>query len=110
MSRGPRRDSRRAGTARLLQAAGLSEERTLEDRRRIAFYDPAGCFDAAGNLLPIAEMPPEIRTAVASVKVVKCDVTPGEGSADEIREVRFCDKVRALESLAEALSPAHRPR
>ena len=69
MNRRPGRDSRRAGTARLLPVTGLSaERRKLEELRRIAFSDPAGCFDAAGNLLPLAEMRPEARAAVASVR------------------------------------------
>jgi hypothetical protein len=59
-----------AGEAAQLQAADLSATRTLDELRRIAFADLAGCFDAAGNLLPLADMSPEARAAVASVKVV----------------------------------------
>lgn len=100
MSQGPGRDSRRAGTARLLQVTGLSAERTLEELRRIAFSDPAGCFDAHGNLLPIAEMRPEARAAVASVTVVRRNLASGDGCVDEVHQVRFWDKLRALEALA----------
>jgi hypothetical protein len=46
-------------------------------------------------------MAPEVRTAVASVKVVKRTLTPGDARVDEVHEVTFCDKVRALEQLAE---------
>ena len=68
--------------------------------RRIAFSDLAGCFDAAGNLLPIAAMPAETRTAVASVRVVTRNLTSGDDRVDEVHEVRFWDKLRALEALA----------
>jgi hypothetical protein len=89
------------GKAAQLQAVDLSATRTLEELQRIAFFDPAGCFDAAGNLLPLAEMPPDVRAAVASVKVVKRNLTEGDARVDEVYEVTFCDKVRALEQLAE---------
>lgn len=45
-------------------------------------------------------MPPEARTAVASVKVVKRNVTSDDGRVAEVHEVRFWDKLRALEGLA----------
>jgi hypothetical protein len=58
------------------------------------------CFDATGNLLPLADMPAETRAAVASVRVVKRHLTSGDGRADEVHEIRFWDKMRALEDLA----------
>jgi hypothetical protein len=91
----------RNGKAEQPKAADGSAIRALEELQRIAFFDPAACFNAAGNLLPLADMPPETRTAVASVKVVKRNPTSGESRDDEIHEVRFWDKVRALEQLAE---------
>jgi hypothetical protein len=45
-------------------------------------------------------MPTELRRAVASVKVIKRNLVSGDGKTDEIYEVKFWDKVRALESLA----------
>jgi hypothetical protein len=48
----------------------------------------------------VAEMSPETPTAVASVKVVKRNLAADDNRADEVREVRFWDKVRALERLA----------
>jgi phage terminase small subunit len=88
-----------AGEAAQLQAADLSATRTLDELRRIAFADLAGCFDAAGNLLPLADMSPEARAAVASVKVVKRSADDDD-RLDEVHEVKFWDKVRALEQLA----------
>ena len=90
----------RLGTARLLQAAGLSAERTLEELRRIAFSDLTGCFDASGNLLPLSEMRPEARAAVASVTVVRRNLASDDGCVDEVHQVRFWDKLRGLETLA----------
>jgi phage terminase small subunit len=60
----------------------------------------AEIFDAHGNLLHPTRMPREIRTAVSSIKVVKRNLVSGDGKQDEVYEVKFWDKVRALETLA----------
>jgi hypothetical protein len=93
-----------------LNAADLSPTRALEELRRIAFSALAGCFDATGTLLPIAAIPAETRTAVASVKVVKRNLTSRDGRLDEVHAVRFWDKVRALEVLAKHLRAARAER
>jgi hypothetical protein len=88
-----------AGNARQLAAADIRAAGALEELRRVAFSDPSGCFDAEGNLLPLADMPPA-RAAVASVKVVKRKLKAGDWRADEVHEVRFRDTSRSLEQLA----------
>ena len=89
-----------AGTARLLQAADLSAQRTLEELRRLAFSDIGQCFDAQGNLLPMAAMSPEARACLASVKVVTRHAPAADGSVITVADVKLWDKIRALELVA----------
>lgn len=89
-----------AGKARQLAAADLSAQRVLEELRRLAFSNIAYCFDPAGNLLPIQALPAEVRSAVASVKVITRNLTTGDGVVDTIHELKFWDKPRNLEMLA----------
>jgi hypothetical protein len=65
-------------------------------------------FDAAGNLLTIAEMQPETRTAVATVKVVTRNLTSGDDRVDEVREVRFWGQGARAGEPGEALRAARR--
>ena len=86
-------------------AADLSAQRVLEELRRLAFSNIAHCFDPAGNLLPIQALPAEVRSAVASVKVIKRNLTTGDGVVS-VNELHFHDlrrefACRLLESRAE---------
>lgn len=49
--------------------ARLTAERVLEEMARLALFDPAEMYDDAGNLLPVRQMPPHVRAALASVEV-----------------------------------------
>ena len=53
-----------------------------------------------GDLRPLADMSPEVRSTVASLKVVKRNLTTGDGVVDTIHEVKLWDKLRGLEMLA----------
>jgi phage terminase small subunit len=64
----------------------------LEELKRLAFLDPAQFFDAQGQLLPVAMMPESARRALSSLKW-------GKGGP----ELRFADKLRALEMLGRHL-------
>ena len=68
--------------------------------RRIAFSALAGWFDATGNLLPIDQMAGDVRATVASVKVIKRNLTTGDGVVDTIHELKLWEKLRGLEMLA----------
>lgn len=63
------------------------------------FSDSAGCSDA-GNLLRLPACRRPRARAFAPVKVVKRNFTSGDERVDDIHEVSFWDKVRALEQLA----------
>ncbi len=48
---------------------GITVERILTERARLAFYDPADAFDADGNPLTLRAMGEDIRRAVAGYEV-----------------------------------------
>lgn len=51
----------------------------LREVERIAHLDPKNMFDAQGALLPIAEIPEDLRRAIASFEVVEIFEWEGEG-------------------------------
>jgi phage terminase small subunit len=51
----------------------------LREVERIAYLDPKNMFDAQGALLPIAEIPEDLRRAIASFEVVETFEWEGEG-------------------------------
>jgi len=89
-----------AGQRSQLGNAELSAVRVLEELRRIAFLDPRGFFDAAGNLKPIGELTAEQSAALASLEVIKKNAEAGDGKIDTVHKIRFWAKPDALEMLA----------
>ena len=51
----------------------------LREVERIAYLDPKNMFDAQGALLPIAEIPEDLRRAIASFEVVETFEWEGDG-------------------------------
>lgn len=87
-------------------------DRIIEELERIAFYDPLDAvrFDEDGNiLLDLENMPPEQRSAIASIEIN--EVWGWEGKGEErVRtvvgqkiKIRYHDKNMALQTLARAL-------
>jgi hypothetical protein len=55
--------------ARQAAIADLSAAKVLTELSRIAFADPAGMFAPDGNILPISEMPEDIRHTLTEFQV-----------------------------------------
>src|SRR5262245_33261070 len=89
-----------AGKAQQLAAAGLSAVRTLEEIRRIGFSDVGALFDEVGRLKPMRDLPPAVRACIASIKTTKKNLTVGDGTQEDVVEVRLWDKLRSLELLS----------
>lgn len=89
-----------SGKAKQLERADLSATRVLEELRRLSFSDLRTLFDAKGNLRPVHELTQEQAACIASLEVVKRNLTAGDGQSDTIIKVRVWDKTRALEMLA----------
>lgn len=69
----------------------------LRELMRIAFADPAKAFGPDGRILPVDQMPPEARAALAGM-----DVEEGD-DAKVTRKVKTWPKVAALELLGKHL-------
>jgi phage terminase small subunit len=86
------------------KAAGKVEvtiERVLKEYARIAFADIAQAYGADGKLLPVSEMPEDIRRALIGVEIAELY---GDGERiGQLKKLRFAHKVSALDSLARYL-------
>ena len=91
------------GLEAVRKANELSPARILEELRRIALFDYAGCYDENGKLKPIHQLPPEARACIASVETRRINLESGDGQTDEVTRIRLVDKTKALAMLAEHL-------
>ena len=89
-----------AGQTKALDKAELTASRVLEELRRLAFSDAKALFDEHGNLRPIHDLTPEQSAAIASIEVIKRNLTTGDGATDTIYKIKTWDKTRSLEMLA----------
>lgn len=78
--------------------------RTVAEISRIAFADPRAMFDENGHALPLHDLDPAIAAAVSSYKIKR--VKGEDGEPDEILEVKFWDKLGALERISKYLGMA----
>lgn len=87
----------------------LRADAVLREVARVAFADVGDLFDGQGNLLPIRDIPLDTRKAIQSVKVTGGRLTgrPASGRrrsrTAEIAEIKFWDKLAALEKLCRHL-------
>jgi phage terminase small subunit len=87
-------------------AAQVDAATVLRELVRIAMCDIAGAFDADNNLLPIHDMPEDVRRAISSIKIEA--LYEGKGEEREqvgyTKEVKFWTKTQGLEMLARTLA------
>ena len=87
------------------ERTAITADAVLEELWRIARSDITKALDGKGNLLPVSEMPPEAKAAIASLDTDELF----EGKGDErtqvglSRKVRNWDKVKALELVGKHL-------
>jgi phage terminase small subunit len=53
----------------IVERIGLTAADTLEELRRVMLFDPAAIFDEHGSFRSIHNLPPEVRSCIASVEV-----------------------------------------
>jgi len=98
-------DAIQAGIDRHLAGLDLDVKRILEETGRVGISDLKDLFDEGGHLLAPHELPDDVRKAVASIKVLRTQVqteTDGDSTTTtrlDTVEVKFWDKLRALELL-----------
>lgn len=97
---GPQTLARQAARAKVIEEAGLTAARVLEEYRRLAFMDLRTFFDEDGNLKPMQQLSAEQGSAMASIEVVIKNIAAGDGQTDRIHKFKLWDKTKALESLA----------
>ena len=61
------------------QEAGTTVKRVLKEVERIAYIDPRQMFDDNGALLPISQIPEDLRRAIAGFEVIETFEWEGEG-------------------------------
>lgn len=77
--------------------AVVSEARVLEELARIGLFDPGELFADDGSLLPIKNMPPEVRAAIASIEIEEIDA---DGKViGRVKKVKLWDKNSAADKL-----------
>lgn len=83
----------------------ITSERILRELLTIATVDISKAFNEHGHLLPIADMPEEIRRAIAGVEIM--DEFLGSGrdrtKIGETTKIKFWDKPKTLELLGKHL-------
>lgn len=83
----------------------ITADRVLQELWRIATSDIAKAFDGSGNLLPVHQMAPEARAALAGVETE--ELLDGQGeerkAVGQSRKVKHWDKVKALELVGKHL-------
>lgn len=80
----------------ILSARILTADEVLQEQSRLATSDIGACYDAAGNLLPIHQLPADVRRCIASTKTVIRNMAGGDGHTDTVVEVKFWSKGDAL--------------
>lgn len=80
-------------------AEAIDPNRVMLETACIAYSDLREIFDDDGNLRSPREWPDHIAAAVASVEVIKKNVTTGDGKVDDVIKVRLWPKDRAVEML-----------
>lgn len=89
-----------AGKSAQLASAGLSASRVLEEIRSIAFSDLRKAFDDEGQLKNVKDLDDDTARALASTKVLRTNLTSGDGSRETVHEIKMWDKLKALELAA----------
>ncbi len=91
----------RAGRAAQSRRTRISADRVLRELAAIAFSDIGDLFDSDGRPIPVHQLDPATRRAIAAVSTAS--VNDPTGVLSEKFHVRFWDKLRALELLARHL-------
>jgi len=85
-----------AGQARKLDELDLTAKRVLSEVMALGFLDVGELFDEHGKLRPMRELPKEVRKAIASLEVVKRNLTAGDDKQDEIIKLRLWTRQKHL--------------
>lgn len=80
------------GLAKMANSLEITAERVQKERARLAFFDVAKLFDAAGRPLPINQIDADTRAAIVGIDVV-------DGEFSTVRKYRVATKDASLSAL-----------
>jgi phage terminase small subunit len=80
-------------------ASQVNINRIVRELSIVAFFDPGSIFDDRGRLLPIHEMPPEVRRGLVGGEVLESLPSGSDADPTVLRRVRFGGKLAALIAL-----------
>lgn len=99
-----------AGQASLAERVGITAERVLRERARIAFFDPRKLLDEDGNPKPLQDLDDDAAAAIAGLDVVQMmggDATPGVMSL--VKKYKLAAKDTSLAALEKYLGLNEKP-
>ncbi|KKN36256.1 hypothetical protein LCGC14_0775460 [marine sediment metagenome] len=78
-------------------------DQVVTELGRIALADPKECFDKHGVLLPIRDLPEDVRRAIASIETEEISAGRGKNRVvvGHVRKIKFWPKPKALEKLTQ---------
>lgn len=97
----PRQLRKAAFRRKVLRHAELSADATLEQIRRLGFFDVRRLFDEHGRLRPITDLSEAEAACIAGIEVVTRKGKEGE-EGDTIVKVKLADRGRYLELAAKS--------
>ncbi len=95
-----------AAAAKRAERVEVKADDLLRRLKEIAFVDVRHAYDDAGNLLNVQQLPDDIGRSLAGIKVFDEFGVDAEGNKlkiGEVRELKFTDRIRALELLGKHL-------
>lgn len=99
-----------AGMSDLAARVGLTAERVMRERMRIAFFDPRKLLDSEGNPKPLQDLDDDTAAAIAGLDVVQMtgsDETPGVISV--VKKYKLAAKDTSLAALEKYLGLNEKP-
>lgn len=97
-----------AGAKRVTDKAEIDATEVLREMKRLAMVDVGLAFDDSGFMLPLKDIPEDIRRAIVGLEV--SEIFAGDGDQKSIighlKKVKFADKKGALDSLMKHLGIA----
>jgi phage terminase small subunit len=82
--------------AKAEQETGITVARVLKEVERIAYLDVEKMFDGNGALLPISQIPEDLRRAIAGFEVVETFEMQGDGKARHKVWTGYLKKVKLV--------------
>jgi hypothetical protein len=88
-----------AGYKERQQRTKVTADSTMRAIACLAHSDIRRFYDEHGKLLPIHSLPDDLAACIASIEVVKRNLTSGDGTTETVWKLKLWNKPQALELL-----------